>query len=117
MDRTIILQVGTYHATSLLVASRAPPPGVVSRSIALEGLTSILAGIWGTGAGATTLTENVHTIAVTKMGSRRPVEFGACMLILLSVVGKVSDQTLQGIGLCLSFSQKDEASCDNIVLV
>jgi len=80
--------VGAYHAASLLVASRAPPPGVVSRSIGLEGLTSILAGFWGTGSGASTLTENVHTIAVTKMGSRRAVEFGAVILILLSVVGK-----------------------------
>lgn len=84
----MVLQVGAYHATSLLVASRAPTPGVVSRSIGLEGLTSMLAGFWGTGAGASTLTENVHTIAVTKMGSRRPIEFGACILILLSVVGK-----------------------------
>jgi xanthine/uracil permease len=84
----LILQVGAYHASSLLVASRAPTPGVVSRSIGLEGLTSILAGFWGTGSGATTLTENVHTIAVTKMGSRRPVEFGACILILMSVIGK-----------------------------
>lgn len=84
----MLLQVGAYHATSLLVASRAPTPGVVSRSIGLEGLTSILAGFWGTGAGASTLTENVHTIAVTKMGSRRPIEFGAGILILLSVVGK-----------------------------
>lgn len=82
--------VGTYHASSLLVASRAPTPGVVSRSIGLEGLTSILAGFWGTGSGATTLTENVHTIAVTKMGSRRAVEFGACILIVLSLVGKIS---------------------------
>ncbi|EFJ13593.1 hypothetical protein SELMODRAFT_122159 [Selaginella moellendorffii] len=81
--------VGTYHATSLLVASRAPSPGVVSRSIGLEGITSALAGIFGTGAGATTLTENVHTIAVTKMGSRRAVEFGACVLIILALVGKV----------------------------
>ncbi len=82
------LQVGTYHATSLLVASRAPPPGVVSRGIGLEGLTSFLAGLWGTGAGASTLTENVHTIAVTKMGSRWAVEFGACVLILAAVVGE-----------------------------
>ncbi|KAJ7533788.1 hypothetical protein O6H91_13G065000 [Diphasiastrum complanatum] len=81
--------VGTYHATSLLVASRAPPPGVVSRGIGLEGITSALAGIWGTGMGATTLTENVHTIAVTKIGSRRVVEFGACVLIVLSIIGKI----------------------------
>lgn len=80
--------VGSYHAASLLVASRPPTPGVLSRGIGLEGLSSILAGLWGTGTGSTTLTENVHTIAVTKMGSRRAVELGAIMLIVLSLVGK-----------------------------
>ncbi|KAF2300765.1 hypothetical protein GH714_015627 [Hevea brasiliensis] len=68
---------------------RPPTQGVLSRGIGLEGLSSVLAGLWGTGTGSTTLTENVHTIAVTKMGSRRAVELGACVLILLSLVGKV----------------------------
>ncbi|XP_065866089.1 nucleobase-ascorbate transporter 12 [Euphorbia lathyris] len=81
--------VGSYHASSLLVASRPPTAGVLSRGIGLEGISSILAGLWGTGTGSTTLTENVHTIAVTKMGSRRAVELGACLLILLSLIGKV----------------------------
>ncbi|KAI3837272.1 hypothetical protein MKW92_026607 [Papaver armeniacum] len=81
--------VGSYHASSLLVASKPPTPGVVSRAIGLEGICSLLAGLWGTGTGSTTLTENVHTIAVTKVGSRRSVELGACILILLSLVGKV----------------------------
>jgi len=71
-----------------LVASRPPTPGVLSRGIGLEGLSSVLAGLWGTGTGATTLTENVHTIAVTKMGSRRAIQLGACFLIVLSLVGK-----------------------------
>ncbi|XP_057457172.1 nucleobase-ascorbate transporter 12-like [Lotus japonicus] len=81
--------VGSYHASSLLVASRPPTPGVLSRGIGLEGLCSVLAGLWGTGTGSSTLTENVHTIAVTKMGSRRAVQLGACFLIVLSLVGKV----------------------------
>ncbi|XP_072998982.1 nucleobase-ascorbate transporter 12 [Typha latifolia] len=81
--------VGSYHASSLFVASRPPTAGVVSRGIGMEGISSVLAGLWGTGVGSTTLTENVHTIAVTKMGSRRAVEFGAVVLILLSFVGKV----------------------------
>ncbi|XP_027342043.1 nucleobase-ascorbate transporter 12-like isoform X3 [Abrus precatorius] len=81
--------VGSYHASSLLVASRPPTPGVLSRGIGLEGICSVLAGLWGTGTGSTTLTENVHTIAVTKMGSRRAVQLGACILIVLSLVGKV----------------------------
>ncbi|KAG5577941.1 hypothetical protein H5410_058075 [Solanum commersonii] len=81
--------VGSYHASSLLVASRPPTPGVLSRGIGLEGLCSLLAGLWGTGTGSSTLTENVHTIAVTKMGSRRAIELGACVLIVLSLIGKV----------------------------
>ncbi|MCI11931.1 nucleobase-ascorbate transporter 12-like, partial [Trifolium medium] len=81
--------VGSYHASSLLVASRPPTPGVLSRGIGLEGLSSVLAGIWGTGTGSTTLTENVHTIAVTKMGSRWAVQLGAIFLILLSLIGKI----------------------------
>ncbi|XP_045831936.1 nucleobase-ascorbate transporter 12-like [Trifolium pratense] len=81
--------VGSYHASSLLVASRPPTPGVLSRGIGLEGLSSVLAGLWGTGTGSTTLTENVHTIAVTKMGSRWAVQLGAFFLILLSLIGKV----------------------------
>ncbi|PNX85408.1 nucleobase-ascorbate transporter 11-like protein, partial [Trifolium pratense] len=39
--------VGTYRITSLQVNTRPPTRGVVSRGIALEGLCSILAGLWG----------------------------------------------------------------------
>ncbi|ERN14389.1 nucleobase-ascorbate transporter 11 [Amborella trichopoda] len=81
--------VGSYHAASLLVNSRAPTPGIVSRAIGLEGITSLLAGLWGMGTGSTTLTENMHTIAVTKMGSRKAINLGAGLLILFSLVGKV----------------------------
>lgn len=83
----MILKVGSYHASSLLVAERPPTAGVVSRGIGMEGIASLLAGLWGTGVGSCTLTENVHTIAVTKMGSRRAVEFGAILLILISLIG------------------------------
>ncbi|OMO56293.1 Xanthine/uracil/vitamin C permease [Corchorus capsularis] len=81
--------VGTYHSASLLVSSGPPTRGVVSRGIALEGFCSMLAGLWGSGTGSTTLTENTHTINITKMASRRAVVFGALFLILFSFVGKV----------------------------
>ncbi|KAF5747317.1 hypothetical protein HS088_TW05G00038 [Tripterygium wilfordii] len=82
-------QVGVYHSASLLVTSKPPTPGIVSRGIALEGFCSLLAGIWGSGTGSTTLTENVHTINITKVANRRAVELGAAMLILFSFVGKI----------------------------
>ncbi|KAH1043886.1 hypothetical protein GYH30_025619 [Glycine max] len=81
--------VGTYRATSLQVNSRPPTPGVVSRGIALEGFCSILAGLWGSGTGATTLTENTHTIDITKVASRKVVVVGAAFVILFSFIGKV----------------------------
>ncbi|KAF8404713.1 hypothetical protein HHK36_009601 [Tetracentron sinense] len=81
--------VGIYHSTSLLVNLRPPTPRIVSRGIGLEGFCSILAGLWGTGTGSTTLTENVHTIDITKVANRRALELGAVLLILFSFVGKV----------------------------
>lgn len=85
-----MVQVGTYHTVALRVATKPPTPGIVSRGIALEGFCSILAGLWGTGAGSTTLTENVHTIHVTKVANRRALEVGAVFLIFISFLGKLS---------------------------
>ncbi|XP_004288522.1 PREDICTED: nucleobase-ascorbate transporter 11 [Fragaria vesca subsp. vesca] len=81
--------VGTYHSASMQINLKAPTRGIVSRGIALEGFCSILAGLWGSGTGSTTLTENIHTINITKVASRRVVELGAVFLIFFSFVGKV----------------------------
>ncbi|CAK8542295.1 unnamed protein product [Lathyrus sativus] len=43
--------------------------------------------MWFTGS--TTLTENVHTIDITKVASWRVVELGAAFMILFSIIGKV----------------------------
>ncbi|KAG2240555.1 hypothetical protein Bca52824_090697 [Brassica carinata] len=79
--------VGTYHAASMLVNARRPTRGVVSRGVALEGFCSLLAGIWGSGTGSTTLTENIHAINITKVASRRALAVGALFLIFFSFVG------------------------------
>lgn len=81
--------VGTYHTTSVRITLKPPTPGIVSRGIAMEGFCSILAGLLGSGTGSTTLTENLHTIEVTKVASRRAVVIGAVFLIFFSFIGKV----------------------------
>ncbi|KAI3508649.1 hypothetical protein L1887_23658 [Cichorium endivia] len=81
--------VGTYYSTSTRINTKPPTRGIVSRGIGLEGFCSILAGLWGTGSGSTTLTENTHTVTITKIASRRSVELGAVILILFSFVGKI----------------------------
>lgn len=81
--------VGTYHAASIRINTKPPTPGIVSRGIGLEGFCSVLAGLWGSGTGSTTLSENVHTIRITKVANRRAVQLGASFLIIFSFVGKV----------------------------
>ncbi|KAK8945609.1 Nucleobase-ascorbate transporter 11 [Platanthera guangdongensis] len=86
---TSVDSIGSYHATSMFMSLRPPTPGVVSRGIGLEGLSGILAGLWGTGTGSTTLTENMHTLQSTKMASRKALAVGAVFLIICSFVGKL----------------------------
>ncbi|KAH0716090.1 hypothetical protein KY284_008995 [Solanum tuberosum] len=81
--------IGSYHSAAIRINLKPPTPGIVSRGIGLEGFCSVLAGLWGTGTGATTLTENVHTINATKVANRRAVQLGAALLILFSFVGKI----------------------------
>lgn len=88
-------QVGTYHTASMRINAKAPTPGIVSRGIGLEGFCSVLAGLWGSGTGSTTLTENVHTIDITKVASRRVVEVGAVILIVCSFIGTILSTLLQ----------------------
>ncbi|KAG8080519.1 hypothetical protein GUJ93_ZPchr0007g3364 [Zizania palustris] len=57
--------------------------------IGFEGISTLIAGLWGTGTGATTLTENIHTLENTKMASRRALQLGAALLVIFSFFGKI----------------------------
>ncbi|RLM84660.1 uncharacterized protein C2845_PM04G25000 [Panicum miliaceum] len=81
--------LSSYHAASLLVNLSPPTRGVVSRGIGLEGISTFIAGVWGTGTGSTTLTENIHTLETTKMASRRALQLGAALLVIFSFFGKI----------------------------
>jgi nucleobase transporter 1/2 len=48
-----------------------------------------LAGIFGTGNGTTSYSENIGAISVTKVGSRRVIQAAGILMILFSLVGKV----------------------------
>lgn len=81
--------LSSYHAASLLVNLSPPTRGVVSRGIGLEGISTFIAGLWGTGTGSTTLTENIHTLDTTKMASRRALQLGGALLVIFSFFGKI----------------------------
>ena len=59
-----------------------PPTHAINRGVGLEGVGCVLAGVWGTGSGTTSYSENIGAIGVTKIGSRRVVQFAALIMIV-----------------------------------
>ncbi|GBG58806.1 hypothetical protein CBR_g206 [Chara braunii] len=108
---SILDSVSSYYASSRLSSTHAPPRGVVSRGILVEGFCTLLAGLFGTGAGSTTLAENVYIMGASRVGSRHAVEFGAGVLVIISFCGKVGGlmaiipKPIVGGLLCIAFVQ------------
>merc|ERR1712012_1149946 len=71
----MVESIGDYNACARLAGAPPPPKHAVNRGIAMEGLGCIIAGIFGTGNGTTSYSENIGAIGVTKVGSRRVIQF------------------------------------------
>ena len=87
---TVTLQ--DYYACARLAGAPPPPVHAINRGIAMEGLGCILAGMWGTGNGTTSYSENIGAIGVTKVGSRRVVQWGAVIMIAFGVFSKFGER-------------------------
>ena len=85
---SIVESVGDYYACARLSGAPVPTARVVDRGIGMEGLGCLIAGIFGTGNGTTSYSENIGAIALTRVGSRRVVQAGAGLMIVLATFGK-----------------------------
>uniref|UniRef100_W8C4N8 Solute carrier family 23 member 2 n=2 Tax=Ceratitis capitata TaxID=7213 RepID=W8C4N8_CERCA len=77
-----------YPTVSQMAGAQSPPLHAINRGIGTEGLGTVLAGIWGAGNGTNTFGENVGAIGVTKVGSRRVIQWAAIIMIIQGVIGK-----------------------------
>ncbi|KAG5840517.1 hypothetical protein ANANG_G00189640 [Anguilla anguilla] len=62
----------------------------LNRGIFIEGLSCVLDGLFGTGNGSTSSSPNIGVLGITKVGSRRVIQYGAALMLLLGLVGKFS---------------------------
>lgn len=85
---SIVESVGDYYACSRLAGAPVPSAKVVNRGIGMEGIGSLIAGIIGTANGTTSYSENIGAIGLTRVGSRRVVQAGAVIMIVLAMFGK-----------------------------
>ncbi|MCA8942370.1 MAG: purine/pyrimidine permease [Planctomycetes bacterium] len=85
---SIVESVGDYYACARLSGAPVPDHRTVNRGIGMEGLGCLIAGIFGTGNGTTSYSENIGAIGLTRVGSRRVVQAGAILMIVLATFGK-----------------------------
>ncbi|KAG0725101.1 Solute carrier family 23 member 1 [Chionoecetes opilio] len=85
---SMIESVGDYYACARIAGAPPPPVHAINRGIGIEGIGCILAGLWGSGNGTTSYSENIGAIGVTKVGSRRVVQVASIIMMVFGVVGK-----------------------------
>ncbi len=85
---SMVESVGDYYACARLSGAPIPDKKTVNKGITFEGIGCFIAGIFGTGNGTTSYSENIGAIGLTRVGSRRVVQAGAILMILLGMVSK-----------------------------
>uniref|UniRef100_A0A665VEW9 Si:dkey-106n21.1 n=1 Tax=Echeneis naucrates TaxID=173247 RepID=A0A665VEW9_ECHNA len=80
--------IGDYYACARLSGAPPPPTHAINRGIAVEGIGCILAGLWGTGNGTTSYSQNIAALGITKVGSRLVLQTTGILMIVLGVFGK-----------------------------
>jgi nucleobase transporter 1/2 len=85
---SMVESVGDYYACARLAGAPVPTARIVNRGIGTEGIGCLVAGIFGTGNGTTSYSENIGAIGLTRVGSRRVVQIGAIIMLVLGTFGK-----------------------------
>ncbi|XP_076349441.1 solute carrier family 23 member 1-like [Tachypleus tridentatus] len=85
---SVLESVGDYYACARLVSAPPLPPSAINRGIFAEGLCCIVSGIWGSGGGMTSYSQTVAAIRITKVASRRVVQYGAVTMLIFAVLVK-----------------------------
>ncbi len=85
---SMVESVGDYFAAARLSGAPKPDSRLINRGITFEGIGCFIAGVFGTGNGTTSYSENIGAIGLTRVGSRRVVQAGAIIMIVLGTVSK-----------------------------
>lgn len=85
---SMIESTGDYYAAARMSEAPVPDAKTVNRGIGFEGIGCLIAGLFGTGNGTTSYSENIGAIGLTRVGSRRVIQTAAVLMLGLAVFGK-----------------------------
>lgn len=85
---SMVESVGDYYSCARIAEAPVPTSRMISRGIGAEGLGCFIAGIFQTGNGTTSYSENIGAIGLTRVASRKVIRVAGVMLLILPFFGK-----------------------------
>ena len=85
---SMVESIGDYYACARIAEAPVPTEKMISKGLGAEGLGCLIAGVLQTGNGTTTYSENIGSIGLTKVASRRVIIAGALAMLLIPICGK-----------------------------
>ena len=64
---SMVESVGDYYACARLAGAPPPPKHALNRGLGFEGIGCLITGLWGTGNGTTSYSENIGAIGITRV--------------------------------------------------
>ncbi|KAI6214432.1 Solute carrier family 23 member 2 [Aphelenchoides besseyi] len=83
-----IESLGAYQTLSRVSEEVTPPSHSLNRATLIQGIGCILSSLMGCSVGITAYSENIAVVAITKMASRRIIQFTGLIFIMLGVFTK-----------------------------
>jgi solute carrier family 23 (nucleobase transporter), member 1 len=85
---SMIESIGDYYACARIAEAPVPTSRMISKGLGAEGVGCLIAGIMQTGNGTTTYSENIGSIGLTRVASRRVIIAGALAMLVIPICGK-----------------------------
>ncbi len=85
---SMVESIGDYYACARMAEAPIPTAKMISRGIGAEGLGCLIASLFQTGNGTTSYSENIGSIGLTHVASRRVIKAGAVIMLILPMFAK-----------------------------
>ncbi|MBN1837262.1 MAG: hypothetical protein JW820_15510, partial [Spirochaetales bacterium] len=85
---SMIESIGDYYSCARISEAPVPTEKMISRGLGAEGLGCLIASLFQTCNGTTSYSENIGSIGLTRVASRRVIRAGAVVMLILPFFGK-----------------------------
>jgi len=85
---SMVESIGDYYACARMAEAPVPTAKMISKGLGAEGLGCLVASLFQTANGTTSYSENIGSIGLTHVASRRVIKAGAVIMLVLPMFAK-----------------------------